>query len=71
MFSDCKCSVSTETKMAPVKIKVSSGETEEKQRMMEKKTAKKEEKSAMARKRTFEWLSQVGFVVDHGRRTLV
>ncbi|KAL1196495.1 hypothetical protein V5N11_023186 [Cardamine amara subsp. amara] len=72
LFADCKCSVSTET-MVPVKIKVSSGEKEEKQRMMEKKTAKKEEKTAMARKRTFEWLkelSQVGFVVDHGRRSL-
>ncbi|CAH8280994.1 unnamed protein product [Arabidopsis lyrata] len=71
LFSDCKCSVSTETMMVPVKIKV---ETEEKQRVMEKKTAKKEEKTAMARKRTFEWLkelSQVGFVVDHGRRSLV
>lgn len=74
LFSDCKCSVATETMMVPVKIKVSSGETEEKQRKMEKKTAKKEEKTAMARKRTFEWLkelSQVGFVVDHGRRSLV
>lgn len=66
LFSDCKCSVSTET-IVPTKINVS-GETEEK-----KKTAKKEEKTAMARKRTFDWLkelSQVGFVVDHGRRSL-
>ncbi|ESQ31218.1 hypothetical protein EUTSA_v10005384mg [Eutrema salsugineum] len=73
-FADCKCSVSTET-IVPVKMNVS-GETEEKQRMVEKKkTAKKEEKTAIARKRTFEWLkelSQVGsaVVVDHGRRSL-
>ena len=68
LFADCKCSVTTET-IVPVKISVS-GETEEKQR---KKTAKKEEKTAVARKRTFEWLkelSQVGSVVDHGRRSL-
>ncbi|EOA13764.1 hypothetical protein CARUB_v10026856mg [Capsella rubella] len=71
LFSDCKCSAATETITVPVKMKV---ETEEKQRKMEKKTAKKEEKTAIARKRTFEWLkelSQVGFAVDHGRRSLV
>ncbi|KAG2316941.1 hypothetical protein Bca4012_067833 [Brassica carinata] len=64
LFGDCKCSAATET-IVPVKINVS-GETE-------KKMAKKEEKTAVARKRTFEWLkelSQVGFVVDHGRRSL-
>ncbi|CAN8251425.1 unnamed protein product [Cochlearia groenlandica] len=55
LFADCKCSVVTET-IVPVKIKVSD-ETEK------KKTAKKEE----ARKRTFEWLSQV---VDHRRKSL-
>ncbi|KAF8051089.1 hypothetical protein N665_1801s0006 [Sinapis alba] len=69
LFADCKCSAATET-IVPVKISVSGGETEEKQR---KKTAKKEEKTAVARKRTFEWLkelSQVGSVVDHGRRSL-
>ncbi|XP_010464182.1 PREDICTED: uncharacterized protein LOC104744776 [Camelina sativa] len=65
LFSDCKCSTTaTETMtVVPVKIKAD-----------EKKTAKKEEKTAMARKRTFDWLkelSQVGFVVDHGRRSLV
>ncbi|KAF8082019.1 hypothetical protein N665_0853s0029 [Sinapis alba] len=65
LFADCKCSAATET-IVPVKI----SETEEKER---KKTAKKEEKTAVARKRTFEWLkelSQVGSVVDHGRRSL-
>ncbi|XP_009112372.1 uncharacterized protein LOC103837748 [Brassica rapa] len=65
LFGDCRCSAATET-IVPVKINVS-GETEK------KKTAKKEEKTAVARKRTFEWLkelSQVGFVVDHGRRSL-
>ncbi|KAL0643277.1 hypothetical protein Bca4012_041567 [Brassica carinata] len=68
LFGDCRCSAATET-IVPVKVNVS-GETEEKQR---KKMAKKEEKTAVARKRTFEWLkelSQVGFVVDHGRRSL-
>lgn len=72
LFADCKCSVSTET-IVPVKMNAA-GETEVKQRMAEKKkTAKKEEKTAIARKRTFEWLkelSQVGFVIDHGRRSL-
>ncbi|XP_013659250.2 uncharacterized protein LOC106364169 [Brassica napus] len=65
LFGDCRCSAATET-IVPVKINVS-GETEK------KKTAKKEEKTAVARKRTFEWLkelSQVGFVVDHGRQSL-
>ncbi|KFK28395.1 hypothetical protein AALP_AA8G509400 [Arabis alpina] len=68
LFSDCKCSVATET-VVPTRISVS-GESE----IEKKKTAKKEEKSAIARKRTFEWLkdlSQVGLVVDHGRRSLV
>ncbi|CAA7034610.1 unnamed protein product [Microthlaspi erraticum] len=72
LFSDCKCSVATET-IVPVKMNVA-GVTVEKQRMVEKKkTAKKEEKTAIARKRTFEWLkelSHVGSVVDHGRRSL-
>ncbi|XP_019088082.1 PREDICTED: uncharacterized protein LOC104727293 isoform X2 [Camelina sativa] len=70
LFSDCKCSTATETMtVVPVKIK-------DERKVVEKKTstAKKEEKTAMARKRTFDWLkelSQVGFVVDHGRRSLV
>ncbi|CAH8364083.1 unnamed protein product [Eruca vesicaria subsp. sativa] len=66
LFADCKCSVATET-IVPVKM----GVKEERERR--KKTAKKEEKTAVARKRTFEWLkelSQVGSVVDHGRRSL-
>ncbi|XP_018434297.2 uncharacterized protein LOC108806633 [Raphanus sativus] len=68
LFADCKCSAATET-VVPVKMKIN--EAEEKQRR--KKTAKKEEKTAFARKRTFEWLkelSQVGSVVDPGRRSL-
>ncbi|KAF8101485.1 hypothetical protein N665_0205s0075 [Sinapis alba] len=68
LFGDCKCSAATET-IATVKISVSGGETEEKQRMT---TEKKKEKTAVARKRTFEWLkelSHVGFSVDHGRRS--
>ncbi|XP_010484514.1 PREDICTED: uncharacterized protein LOC104762819 [Camelina sativa] len=72
LFSDCKCSTATETMMVvPVKIK---GDEKKTERKVVEKTAKKEEKTAMARKRTFDWLkelSQVGFVVDHGRRSLV
>ncbi|KAL0721595.1 hypothetical protein Bca4012_036194 [Brassica carinata] len=71
LFADCKCSAATET-VVPVKISVSGGETEE-EKQRRRKTAKKEIKTAVARKRTFEWLkelSQVGSVVDHGRRSL-
>ncbi|WZZ12627.1 hypothetical protein YC2023_105716 [Brassica napus] len=63
LFGDCRCSAATET-IVPVKINVS-GETEK------KKTAKKEEKTAVARKRTFEWLKELSQITSLSLNTSI